>query len=119
MKIITKSHEVEVTEAIRNYLQDKFDSIARHVGNKENIEADVEFGKTSEHHKNGDIFRIKSNLKIGSRKIHVDCVGADVYAVIDETKEKLLDEIAHKKDKEISLLRRSARRFKDFFKKTK
>lgn len=119
MKIITKSHEVEVTDAISNYLQDKFDSIARHVGDKENIEADVEFGKTSEHHKNGNIFRIKTNLKLGSKKIHVECIGSDVYAVIDQTKEKLLDEIAHHSDKDRSLIRRSARRFKQFFKRNK
>lgn len=119
MKIITKSHEVEVTQAITNYLQEKFDSVKKHVGNNENVEADVEFGKTTEHHKQGDIFRIKTNLKIGSTKIHVECVGADMYAVIDMTKEKLLDEIAHRKDKDVSLIRSSARKFKSIFKKIK
>jgi putative sigma-54 modulation protein len=118
MQINITHHNFELTEAIVNYIKEKLGQVENHISLKENetMSLNVEAHKISAHHKHGNHFEIKANLKYGTRSIHINSVNEDLYKSIDEAKDKLLDEVAHGGDKSRSIMKRMARKFKSFIK---
>lgn len=116
MQINITNQNFELTEAIKNYAEDKFSTVTKYI-NDNNATLNIDIGKTSLHHKHGNMYEVKANLKYGSRKLYIENVHQDVYASIDEAKDKLADEIAASGDKDRSLLRKFARKFKKLIKR--
>jgi putative sigma-54 modulation protein len=118
MQINITHHNFELTEAITNYINEKLGQVEKHISLKEDevMTLNVEVGKISAHHKHGNHFELKANLKYGTRSVHINSINEDLYKSIDESKDKLLDEVAHGGDKSRSLMKRFARRFKNIIK---
>lgn len=114
MNIIIKTHDVELTDAIKQYTEQKFNNLSNRLGTDAILE--VELGRTEKHHKDGDHYIVKAHAKYGTRSVHVESVKSDLYAAIDNSKDKLEDEIAHAGDKSRSITRNLARRIKSIFK---
>ncbi|MDP2638886.1 MAG: ribosome-associated translation inhibitor RaiA [Candidatus Azambacteria bacterium] len=112
MKINLKTKNFEITPSIREYVQEKLDNLDKFLPKDESIFADVELGKTTEHHQKGDIFRVEINLTVPGRLIRAVAEESDLYAAIDVAKDGLQREITVNKEKKISLYRRGARLFK-------
>lgn len=115
MNIIVKGSHMEVTESIRDYLEKKLRTLEKFLDPNAMIEAEV--GKTSNHHKNGDIFRAELNINNGGKATFVKSEQADLYAAIDKVRDEAADILASKKDKRQSLFRKGAQRMKNLFRR--
>lgn len=117
MRINEKGTNLEVTEAIRSYLYKKLEHIEKFIDVKdESVMCDVELGKTTNHHKNGDIFRTEINLKIKGNNLRAVSEMEDLFASIDVAKDEMVRELQSHKDKKISLVRRGGAKMKNFVK---
>jgi putative sigma-54 modulation protein len=119
MNIHIHHHDLEMTEALRQYAIEKIGQVEKYIHGKEGADLDVSIGKISKHHKHGDHYNVKVNLKFGSRRVHIDVINSDVYAAIDEAKDKLIGDVTEDKDKRVSILRKLARGVKSALKRQK
>ncbi len=115
MNIIVKGTHMEVTESIRDYLEKKLRSLEKFLDSNAKIEA--ELGKTSNHHRHGDIFLAELNINNEGKTTFIRTEQADLYAAIDKVRDEAADILASKKDKKQSLFRKGAQRMKNLFRK--
>lgn len=121
MNIKVKGINIEITEAIENYAEkkasealEKFSSLSGG-----NILAEVELSKTSGHHNNGEIYKTSIIVHGLAKNVFVEAVKDDLYAAIDEAKEKLENRLAEAKDKKKTISNKLALKFKNLFKNGK
>lgn len=94
-----KATNMEMTDAIRAYVEEKFLSLAKFTVNFEPVaSADIEIGKETEHHQKGPHFKCEVNLQIPHDLIRIEVLDEDLYAAIDKAKDLLKDKLAEKKD---------------------
>ncbi len=99
MKINIKSSRLAMTEAIRNYFQEKMDMLDKYLGDKVRvINCDVEIEKSVGGQNKGEIFRAEVNLQVPHDILRVEKTEKDLYKAIDKVKDHL--EIVIKKYKE-------------------
>ena len=109
---------MEITDAIRNYAQEKMQPLERLVAhNDTSAKLSIELSKTSNHHVNGQVFQAEALLHIRGKEVALRTTQDDLYKAIDVLKDMLTRELAQHKDKERSLVRRGAHRVKSLFKK--
>lgn len=114
MKINFKATQFELTAEITNYCQEKLNSLEKLLSDDESAFVDVELGKTTEHHKQGEIFRAEFNLHTAGKNFRAEAVAEDLYLAIDEVKNELLGEVKRYRKKQGAMLRRGGRAVKDF-----
>lgn len=112
MQINITHQNFELTDAIKSYAEQKLGAVSKYIKNSEDTTLSIEIGRVSLHHKHENTYEVKSHLRLGSRNIHIEAVNGDVYAAIDEAKDKLADEVKHDGDKKRSIFKRVARKFK-------
>lgn len=96
-----------MTPAISDYLDKRLSSVDKFVDENDNTPmCYVEIGKTTSHHKSGDIFRAEINLHIGGKVFRVEEEKEDLYSAIDAVKDELLAELRKAKMKKMSLIKR-------------
>ena len=116
-KIITGIH-VEITDSIRDYTLEKLNSLDKYIPQGDtSAKITVELEKTTNHHSYGDVFQAEAQLHIKGKDITIRAVEDDLYKAIDMLKDMLSRELSSYKDKERSLIRRSAHRMKDLIKR--
>ena len=118
MNINIKATNIELTDAIRNYVFKKLEGIDKLIDSKGGeLVVHVEVGKTSNHHKSGDIF--KAEVRIGIANIFAVSEKNDLYTAIDDVRDEVMAEAKKAKGKKESLVRRGGQRakklFRDFF----
>lgn len=116
MKIIIKATNFSLTPAINDRINNSFKSLDKIVtGFGENVEARVEVGRSSFHHKKGEVFFAEVNLIMGKNQIRSRSESLDVYSAIDIVKDELRDDILRFKGKKETIFRRGARSMGKFF----
>ncbi|MBI2446623.1 MAG: ribosome-associated translation inhibitor RaiA [Parcubacteria group bacterium] len=116
MKINLKTKNFSLTPSIKNYLEQKLNSLDKFLPGDESISADVELGKITNHHQKGDIFRAEVNLKIPGRLIRAVAEKWDLRVAIDAIRSELQKEIKINKEKNLSLYKKGARTLKKLLK---
>jgi putative sigma-54 modulation protein len=99
MQLNIKATKIELTPAIKDYVQKKMDMLEKYLGNFQVINAHVELELTTRHHVKGEIFRAEVNLELPGKLLRVEKTENDLYQAIDKVKDHL--EEAIKKYKEI------------------
>ncbi len=115
MNIIVKGSHLEVTSAIDEYLVKRLKGIEKFLDVNAKVEADL--GKTTNHHKNGDIFRAELNISNNGEQTRVEAESEDLYSAIDMVKDEAQNALISKKDKRQSLFRRGAGKLKNMFRR--
>lgn len=117
MKIIFKSKNFSLTPSIESYVQKKIKTLEKFLKNfdEETIKFEVEVGRTTNHHRGGDVFRAEVNLSIGSQLIRAESEQDDLFAAIDETRDDLEQGIRKFKTKKDTIFIRGARSIKKKF----
>jgi putative sigma-54 modulation protein len=110
MNIAIKGTGMELTSAIRDYIEKKVGKVARL--NRENDFCAIEVGKTTAHHHSGEVFRAEIQLMHDGKDIRVEEISTDLYAAIDLASDALFREVTSAKGKDEALFRRGARRLK-------
>ena len=118
MKHNIKTKEIFLTPAISDYLEKRIAHLDKFVSpeNKETIMCYVEIGKTTNHHKNGDLFKAELTIHIGSKSFQVISEKEDLYTAIDMATEEMSEELKSFKEKKISLIRKSGAKIKSLIK---
>lgn len=99
MKITLKATKLEMTDAIRDYFQNKMDMLDKYLGSKVKvIHCDAEIEKTVGNQHKGEIFRAEVNLEVPHEILRVEKTEPDLYKAIDKVKDHL--ELVIKKYKE-------------------
>lgn len=102
MQIKIKSTNIELTESLKNYLEERINSCERIIKKIEfPLEAYVEIEKMTKHHRKGDIFRAEIKLPLPGKLIYCDSKKDDIYLAITDLKDKLQRELKEYKEKEI------------------
>jgi ribosomal subunit interface protein len=113
MRINEKGTNMPITPGIRDYLYKKLAHIEKFIDTKdESAMCDVELGKTSNHHKNGDVFRTEINLNLKGKSFRAVSEMDDLFASIDIAKDEMVRELQSNKDKRVSALRRGGAKLK-------
>ena len=116
MNINIKATNMELTGAITDYVNKRLFGIEKFVKEGEEIIAYVEVGKTTNHHKRGDIFRAEFNIEISGAKFYTFSEKEDLYNAIEEAKEEIFRQIKNKKDRKQTLFKRGATSLKKMVK---
>jgi ribosomal subunit interface protein len=119
MRINEKGVNMEITADIKDYLYKKLAHLEKFLNSAdESVLCEVELGKTSNHHKNGDVFKTEINLHIPGKNLRAVSEMDDLFASIDVAKDDMVRELQVNKDKKVSLLKRGGSKIKNFIKGT-
>ncbi len=111
MKTNIKATNIELTEAIREYAMKRLSKLDKYLS--DDVVVSVELGKTSDHHKQGDIFRAEVQV-LGDGLDHYASRQSDnLYTAIDQVEGDIVQEVTKDKSKKRQLLRRGERAIKD------
>lgn len=117
MKINIHTKNMELTEAIENYVNERVGSLKKLIKNADStILAEVEIGKTTMHHNAGNVYRAELNISYSGVFLRAEATKEDLYAAIDEVKDEMMRELRQKKTKEESLFKRGAIKIKHLLK---
>lgn len=89
MQVNIKATKLELTDAIRDYCQEKMDMVEKYLGNIEVINCDFEITKTVGGQNKGEIFRAEVNLEVPHQLLRVEKTETDMYRAIDNVKDHL------------------------------
>ena len=82
MRIQTYGHDIEVTPALRDYVENKLERLGRHV--ERPLEVRVQLSLDKPNHK-----AEATLVPAGGKAMHADATGVDMYAAIDLLVDKL------------------------------
>lgn len=113
MNINIKGTHMELTPAISEYVTKKVSMLEKFLkGKADQATLQVEVGKTSTHHKNGDVFRAEINLSIPGQVFRTEVERHDLYVAIDQAKEEMVERLSASFGKKENLFRQGARKLK-------
>lgn len=100
MQVDIKATGIELTDAIRSFVQEKLDALdAKTARFGDVVRAEVEVGKTSAHHNKGPVFRAEIHVRLPGKVVYVEATHEDLYtSVIDAQKEAEREIIRHKEE---------------------
>lgn len=122
MKIITKTKNLELTEALEAYIEEKITPLKKFInvlkqdtpdGLKTLAEVFIEIEKETIHHRKGDIFSVRAQINLPGKGLNAQAKTDDLYGSIIKVKDELKTEIEKYKVKKIDVDRRKQRKAKD------
>ena len=105
MNITIKGTNLDLTPAIKQYVEEKIGHLDKFIGANE---AKVELEK-DKHHQTGLVFRAEVNMMVGGKMMRAEALSEDIYASVDLVVPKLKEQISKFKDKKNTLSRQGAR----------
>ncbi len=112
MKTNIRAAGIELTPAISTYVEKLTSGIEKHLSG-EDIVVQIEVGKTSNHHKHGEIFRAEVRISGDGNDFYAASEKEDLYAAIDAVKDEIIREIKRKKNRRIFDMRRGQKIMKN------
>lgn len=94
-----KATNLELTDSIRNYVQEKVDMLEKFLGRTAVVNCDVELGKSVGGQNKGEIYRAEINLRIPREILRVEKSASDLYKAIDKMKDHLEEVIISRREK--------------------
>ncbi len=106
---------MELTDAISDYVNKRLASIEKFARGGE-VTGFVEVGKTTNHHKQGDVYKAEFDINLNGEKFFAKSEQSDLYAAIDDAKEEIARSVTHNKDRKQTLFKRGASSVKKMLK---
>jgi len=117
MKINEKGTNMEITAEIKDYLYKKLEHLEKFIDpTDDSVLCEVELGKTTEHHRQGDVYRTEINLHIAGKNLRAVSEMDDLFASIDIAKDEMVRELHDNKEKRVSMMRRGGAKIKNLIK---
>ena len=118
MNIKIRAKNFDITPAINEYANRKILSLEKFLAVKDDTLCEVEIGRTTRHHKSGEIFRAEVNItEPGSKQIFAVAEEVDLYTAIDVVRDEAEREIVSKKNKRNTLFRKGGMAIKNLLKR--
>lgn len=111
IKISIKIKNLEYSETLNLFVNKKFLMLEKFI--EPATEIIVEIEKETNHHKKGDIFRVKGQVIFEGKNIVSDEIADDLFKAVTQAKNELKMEIEKYKVKRIDKNRRVARKSKE------
>ena len=116
MRVNIRQKNIEVTPALREYIEEKIIRVAEKFLQEQASTdlpiLDVEVERTTAHHRKGDVYRVAAKLCGGKQCFYANARHADVRSACDLLEEELEREMYGRKNRITALFRRGARVFK-------
>lgn len=96
MNIKIKATKIELTPEIEALIGDKIGGLEKYFDNI--IGCEVEVGRTTNHHRKGDVFHAEVNLEVPKAVIRASADTDDLIKSINEVKDKMRNEIIKYKE---------------------
>lgn len=123
MKIVIKTTNLELSQELRDYIQEKINSLEKFAKvfqgknyyngffskGKPRAEVWVEVGRTTKHHQKGNIFRAEAQMHLSGKSLRAESERNDLKLAITEVKDELQRELKKYKGKTEAVAQR--RRF--------
>lgn len=97
MNIQISGSHIDLTEAIKDYVTEKVESLQKYY--PEMISAKVDLGMTSKHHNKGELFMTKVMIHAAGHDFRATATEGDLYASIDRVQDELKTELRRHKEK--------------------
>lgn len=108
MKLNLKATDIIISPQVRSYLERKLLSLTKLVDFDDGaVTVDMELGRATRHHQTGDIFFAEINIFRGKESFRAVADRADIMSAIDAMRDAIARELSSRKDKQVSLVRRS------------
>lgn len=120
MQINLLGKNIELTEAIKDYVLKRVTNLEKLLtrikerGGK--VVLNFEVGKSTNHHKGGEVFHADCLIKIDGKEFYGSADKEDLYAAVDAVKDSLYNEINKNKDRTQTLFKRGATSIKKMMK---
>ena len=88
--------------ALEEVVSRKLESIDHLVAGYDDVRAEVDLERTTEHHKGGEVFRIHIRVMLPGHVIDADAKGDDIYALADEARDTLHGAVQRFKDQDVA-----------------
>ncbi len=100
MKINIKASRLEMTEALKKYIENKMAMLEKYLGKRVKvINCDFEIEKAVGGQHKGEIFRAEVNLEVPNDLLRVEKTEEDMYKAIDKVKDHMVLVIKKYKEK--------------------
>ncbi|TSC68828.1 MAG: Uncharacterized protein G01um101466_301 [Parcubacteria group bacterium Gr01-1014_66] len=111
--------DIEVTPALREYIDQKIVRSAEQLLNKRQNMSDVplldiEVERTTQHHQKGMVYRVGVKVVYEGKSIRTEATHEEVHAACDLVEDEMKRKIIAQKSRGFSLLKRGARRAKQY-----
>ena len=115
MNINIKATNIELTDAIKNYVNKHLLSIKKFDKNN-NMSGYIEVAKTTNHHKQGDVFKAEFYIDLNGHNFFVQSEKDDLYTAIDDAKGEVVKRITNNKNRKQTLYKRGSASVKKMIK---
>ena len=102
MNLNIKATNLELTPAIKQYIETKVSDLSRFLEKWEKlgkVNAKFELARTTNHHSKGEVFYAELNLNLGKKMLRAEHSADDAYKAIDKVKDVMKEEIVGFKQK--------------------
>ena len=106
MQINIKATKIELSEEIKDYVQEKMDMLDKYLGSVTATNCDVEIAMAVGNQNKGKIFRCEVNLNVPGELLRVEKTEKELFKAIDKVKDHLARSIRRYKEKRIDKKRR-------------
>lgn len=113
MNINIKTTNFALTEAISDYTSKRFETIKQLLQDDSTVRCDIELARTTNHHKNGDVYRAEIHVVGKGKDLYAACEEEDLYKAIDMVRDEMLREVKTSQEKKRSLFRRGGAKIKN------
>lgn len=108
MHITFRYLRLDHSPALEEKAEKKLASVGHLVAGYDDPRVVVEFEKTTEHHKGGDIYHVRMQLFLNGKEINADAVGDDIYTLVDKVRDTLHGAVQRYKEKEVDIAHRGS-----------
>ncbi len=119
-KFKTMFNGIPASSAVEEYVAKKLsflEKLLAHYAEKgSEVLFEVEVGKTTDHHREGDVYRAEINFSAGGVHLRAEATKDDLYAALDEAKDEMQRELRRYKEKEIARVKRGGKTWKQISK---
>ena len=113
MKFTIKGTDMPLTKDLTMYIEKKMDALdkfAAHFG--PSVAAQVEVGRTSRHHKSGDVFRVEVQMHVPGKELRAEALGKTVLEAMDTVQDEIRRELERQKEKDVDAKKRGGAEIK-------
>lgn len=112
-----KASNMELTPAIKEYVEKRLGTLEKFIRGKDGSnQMNIEVGKTTNHHKNGEVYKAEVNLDANGKHFYAVSEKEDLYSAVDDVRSEVERQLVQTKDRDDTLFRRGARSVKKMLK---
>lgn len=106
MHIDISGSRIDLTDALRDHVHSEFAKLEKLL--EPNARIAVEIGKTTEHHKQGDIFKAEAKIIEPKAEYFADVIAHDLYTAINMVADELFEQVTRSKSRHRDLLKKGS-----------